>query len=365
MTTIKYIEIVGLTILVACILFAIQIPVRTKAKRPVRIALWVFKALVCLVLAFCLISIASRFLWLADYPLSALYLVLLADVVIEPFLLFIPKLNSKKASIELTALSTLVFLCYAIVNMQRITPDYHTYTSEKLDHTYKVVFVSDLHYGSSQSRNTVMKAIEAIGQEHPDYLLLGGDIVDEHTTKEEMEDVFRAFGALDAKTYYIYGNHDRQDRFYLLNESPYYSEPELEQAILSSGITILYNDWEQVEDDLVLLGMEDPSRPDKRIAISELRPRPDNTYVIALEHTPYQNDDIKETKADLQLSGHTHAGQFFPIRWLYTIAGLNTVGEYNIGDTTLYVSPGIAGWYLPLRSESHCHYEVITFSPKN
>ena len=113
-----------------------------------------------------------------------------------------------------------------------------------------------------------------------------------------MEDIFRVFGALNLKTYYIYGNHDRQDRAHLLGDA-HYSEPELEKAITDNGITILYNDWVQVEDDLVFLGMEDPSRPDKRIAISELRPRPENTYVIALEHTPYQNDDIRETKADL------------------------------------------------------------------
>jgi hypothetical protein len=293
-----------------------------------------------------------------------MYLALLADVIIEPILFFFPKLNTRKGSAAMTAVSTLVFMNYAIWNMQTIRPSYHTYTSEKLDNTYKVIFVSDLHYGSSQSRNTVMEAIDSIKQEQPDYLLLGGDIVDERTTKEEMEDIFRAFGALNLKTYYIYGNHDRQDRAYLLGDA-HYSEPELEKAITDNGITILYNDWVQAEDDLVFLGMEDPSRPDKRIAISELRPRPENTYVIALEHTPYQNDDIRETKADLQLSGHTHAGQLFPLRWLYTIAGLNTVGEYKIGETILYVSPGIAGWYLPLRNESHCHYEVITLSPKN
>ena len=364
MTTLKYIQIVGITILMAIVLYAIQIPVRKKAKRLIRIIIWVLKLILCAYLAYCLISTSSRFLWHASYQLAAIYLAVLADVAVEPILAIIPKFKTKLGSIALTAASTLIFMCYAIWNMETIRPAYHTYTSEKLDHTYKVVFISDLHYGSSQSRNTVMKALDAIKQEQPDYLLLGGDIVDEHTTNEEMKEIFQAFGDMNLKTYYIYGNHDRQDRSNLLDGATY-TEQELEQAITGNGISILYNDWEQVEDDLVLLGMEDPSRPDKRIAVSQLRPRPENAYVISLEHTPYMNDDIKETKADLQLSGHTHAGQLFPLRWLYPIIGLNTVGEYQFGDTTLYVSPGIGGWYIPLRNQSHCNYEVITLSPKN
>ena len=158
-------------------------------------------------------------------------------------------------------------------------------------------------------------------------------------------------------------NHDRQDRGDYLGGCRY-TEKELEDAITGSGITILYNDWIQAEDDLVFPGMEDPRRPDKRIKVQDLRQRPDNAFVLCLEHTPYQNDDIRDMNADLQLSGHTHAGQLFPLKWIYSLIGLNVYGDYTIDDTQFYVTSGITGWYLPLRNEAHCNYEVITLRPE-
>ena len=72
-----------------------------------------------------------------------------------------------------------------------------------------------------------------------------------------------------------------------------------------------------------------------------------------------------EMKADLQLSGHTHAGQFFPLRFLYALAGLNVCGEYHFNDTAVFVSPGIAGWYFPFHNEAICSYEVIRLIPSD
>ena len=73
---------------------------------------------------------------------------------------------------------------------------------------------------------------------------------------------------------------------------------------------------------------------------------------------------IREVGADLQLSGHTHAGQLFPLKTLYALAGLNVVGDYRIDGNDLYVSSGVSGWYLPLRNESHCYYEVFELSAR-
>ena len=71
--------------------------------------------------------------------------------------------------------------------MQIVTPEYHSLASPKLTEAHRVVFVSDLHVGSSQSFDVTRKTIEMIGSEHPDFVILGGDITDDYTTKEEME----------------------------------------------------------------------------------------------------------------------------------------------------------------------------------
>ncbi|MBR4418361.1 MAG: metallophosphoesterase, partial [Victivallales bacterium] len=93
----------------------------------------------------------------------------------------------EKLRIILSVALTLLFMIYNILNMQMILPNHHEITSNKLKNEYRFVFFADLHYGSSQSRNTVDKALDEIKELKPDYLLLGGDITDENTTKEEME----------------------------------------------------------------------------------------------------------------------------------------------------------------------------------
>lgn len=324
---------------------------------------WVIKWALIIWLAYLLIAYASSFMWYFGYAAAALYLALLGGVFSDAVSVFLRNRVRHENRKFITVFMTLAVSVYGIVNMHIIVPNYHTYTSGKLNHTYKAVFIADLHYGSSQRPRIVMKALNKIREEKPDYLLLGGDIVDEHTTKEEMQDIFEHLGSLGIPAFYVYGNHDRQDRGDYIGGRRY-TEQELEDAITGSGITILYNEWVQAEDDLVFLGMEDPSRPEKRIRVSDLKPRPDNAFVICLEHTPYQNDDITEMKADLQLSGHTHAGQLFPLRWIYTLLGLNVYGDYTIGDTQLYVTSGITGWYIPIRNEADCSYEVITLQPE-
>ncbi|MBQ9823601.1 MAG: metallophosphoesterase [Solobacterium sp.] len=219
-------------------------------------------------------------------------------------------------------------------------------------------FGSGRKNGSSQSPASFEKALERIKDASPEFILLGGEICDEYTEKEEMQWVFEEFGKINVPVYYFYGSHDRQE-----NSSCYggtkYSEQESEDAVLSNGIIILKDEWTAFSDDIVLLGREDASHPDERLSAEELPERPEGSYVICVDHSPFQNEDILKTKADLQLSGHTHAGQLFPIRWIYELARLNVVCTYRIGDTDLYVSPGIGNWKYPFRNETHCSYALI------
>ena len=115
--------------------------------------------------------------------------------------------------------------------------------------------------------------------------------------------------------------------------------------------------------DLILLGREDPSRTGERLPVEDLPPRPGEGYLLSIEHTPYQTDDTIAQRADLQLSGHTHAGQLLPMKLCYAIAGLNVHGLYHIGETDVYISSEISGWAVPLRTEAHCNFEVVTIKP--
>ena len=292
--------------------------------------------------------------------LALIYTAFLADAATELIFLII-RLFRKRSADKLIRLFagmavTLGYLAYMVVNSQVVSPNVHTYTSDKLTRDHKIIYISDLHYGHTQIKENVEQTLDQIKSENPEMLLLGGDITDEYTSREDMEYIYKKLGSLDIPTYYTYGNHDRQNHSSGVGGRTY-SDTELENAITSNGITVLNDEYITI-DDLVILGREDYDC-DKRLEVEELPARPDGKYVINLDHSPYQYEDIKKTKADLQLSGHVHAAQLFPLKSVYLLAVDNIYGDYHTGDTDIYVSSGISGWCFPLRSEAHCNYEVI------
>ncbi|MBR3620138.1 MAG: hypothetical protein IKN56_01415 [Clostridia bacterium] len=65
----------------------------------------------------------------------------------------------------------------------------------------------------------------------------------------------------------------------------------------------------------------------------------------------------------MQISGHTHAGQLFPLKFFYGLIGGYVYGDYEIDGSVMNVSAGACGWRMPFRTEAHCNYEVITLKP--
>ncbi|MBR2280879.1 MAG: metallophosphoesterase [Ruminococcus sp.] len=342
-------------------LFAVWIPLRKKDKIWISIAgivAEIILACICAYFDIVSVSLLPRFLYCF---LALLYTALLADAAAEIVFLIIRILRKRAAKtiVRLVAgmVAALLFLSYMVVNSQVVVPNYHTYKSSKLIRDHKIIYLSDLHYGHTQTKETVEQTFKNIKNEKPELLLLGGDITDEFTSKEDMEYIYNLIGSLGIPTYFDYGNHDRQNHSYEIGGRTY-SDSELENALKSNGITALRDEYTEL-GDLVILGREDYDC-DRRIPVEKLKPRPSDKYVINLDHSPYQYDDISASGADLQLSGHVHAAQLFPLRLIYTFAVDNIYGDYRSGNTDIYVSSGVSGWCFPLRSEAHCNYEVIT-----
>ncbi len=349
------------------LLCALKYPFRKKRMIPIRIIIIVVKALLTVFTAYEVMVDESPVVYRLSFVLASLYVALfgdtLGDIIALPIMLLKKKGNNLIFQVVASAVCVITYLIAGTVNMQTVSANRFDVKSDKITEDYKVVFVSDLHVGSSQSLKTTQKTIDKIASEKPDLVLLGGDITDEMTTKEEMEEVYRLIGKLEAPVYFIYGNHDRQpDHFGTVEEK--YSEDELINAISSNGITILKDEWINFSDELVIFGREDYSSEDRK-ALSDIDPRPEGCFVLQIDHSPYEKDDITNSGSDLQLSGHSHAGQIFPLKALYTVAGYDAYGFFHYGDTELYVSSGASGWSFPFRTENKCYYEVITLEPES
>jgi len=349
----------------SAILFLIQRSIRRRAGIIARVAVLLLKIILLVVTAFLSISIISKITWNVGYLLGAVYVALGGDILAELICIPVVLIRKNRKNMRLQAiivfLMTLAFLIYGTVNMETVRAKELSFKSDKLKTQHTFVFFSDLHYGSAQTPKVVEKAIEKIKSYNPEFILLGGDITDELTKKEEMESVYRLLGATGIPVYYVYGNHDRQMSAALVG-GPSYTPEELEQTIKANGITILKDSWIKVADDLVLFGREDISMA-TRLPLNELPSIPGNAFVLSVDHSPYQYDDIANFGADLQLSGHTHAGQFFPLQFIYNMLGFDAYGFYRHGNTDVYVSAGIAGWFFPFRTEANCSFEVVTLDP--
>ncbi|HAM14286.1 MAG TPA: hypothetical protein DCP91_00170 [Eggerthellaceae bacterium] len=342
----------------------LQRPIRARGRILPRILLAVGKCFLGTLVAFGVVVGDAPLPYWTIFALAASYVALFGDAVADLLALIVgqasKKMNRSRLQIALSIACTAAFLLFGTINMQTVSANHVEASSSKLASPHTFVFVADLHVGSAQSMQTTRQTIQRIGAEEADFVVLGGDIVDAFTTREEMEETFALFGAVKAPVYFIYGNHDRQmDR---PSAERAFTPEELEQAMRANGIHILQDEWARISDDLVLLGREDYSMPSRK-DVGQIAPRPDDAFVLLADHSPYETQDMVASGADLQISGHSHAGQLFPLQAVYSLAGYDAYGFFRHGETELYVSSGASGWCFPFRTEEGCHYEVVSLQP--
>ncbi len=346
-------------------LIAVKLPFRKKTiKNSVRIIISVSEFLIAVVCA--VLVLAGPIILRPVQPfLFALYAVLFSDSVVSlAYSVFCVATKTGARFLPariVSAAFALVFIICGTVNMQIVKPVCRTFYSPKISSEHKIVFAADIHAGSAQSYETLKKTAQAMKSAGADCIILGGDIVDDYTTLKQMQDTFALFSDSEAPVYYIYGNHDRQKHADYA-KGRQFTEQELADTITRNGITILRDEYAQVGPELTVLGREDVSEKEGRADIASLPNPAPGTYLVVADHQPAKADDNLACGMDLQLSGHTHAGQLFPLGLFYRIAA-RVNGVYTVGDADMIVSPGACGWRVPFRTESCCCYEVISIMP--
>lgn len=256
-------------------------------------------------------------------------------------------------------------LLYGFLNMGRIVRTEYNIETDKELSDYKVVLVTDTHYATIQDTRLLKDSIKEINAENPDIVILGGDIVEEGTSREQMQEVFEVFQGIKSRygMFYVYGNHDRQP----YTDKWTYTDEELLQAITDNGIVILEDNFAEINEDLILIGRGDASQRNNsgRKSIEELMALVDTEkYIIVADHQPVEAKENDATGVDLELSGHTHAGQIWPTKYFFDMMKMLRYGKYQEGDCTVIVSSGFAGWMYPVRTQEHCEYVVVNIKGK-
>lgn len=253
---------------------------------------------------------------------------------------------------------TLTFFLYGYFNIRNIVETRYEVSTSKISSSLRILFLSDAHYGTVLHRGSLEKLKEDVKEQNIDVLILGGDLVDENTTKEEMNEIFEILGSIPSTygTYFVYGNHDRQK---YIKEKAFSSE-ELNEAFLKNHITQVVDENISLRDDIVLVGRED--KGEKRKNSEDLLKNIDpSKYIILVDHQPISYEENEKLGVDLMLSGHTHAGQIFPAGYfirLFHMADL-WYGKKTLNNMNAFVSSGLAGWGYPIRTEEHSEYVIV------
>ena len=252
---------------------------------------------------------------------------------------------------------------YNIFNVVRT--EYTVHTQKDIhENGYRMVLLSDLHYGVSMNDEQLQRVVDRINDEHADIIVLDGDIVDESTTVEEMQSAFRILGQADSTygIYYVYGNHDKNT----YAATPNYTVEQLADTIEQSGIHILEDETSIINNEIALTGRADRGDGNsERKDISELVKDLDkNMEWIVLDHQPAEYEKVENVGVDMILSGHTHAGQIWPAGLLASLFHFDELnyGEKQQGNLQAIVTSGIAGWGYPIRTEKHSEYVVINLN---
>lgn len=226
---------------------------------------------------------------------------------------------------------------------------------ENLPETWRgrtAALVSDLHLGHVRNGSFLRRIVAKVMRENPDAVFLAGDLydgtaIDAAKAAEPLRDLRAPQG-----TYFVAGNHEQfgDDSRYL-------------QAVSNAGVRVLHN--EKVDaDQLQIVGVpyNHASRDEHFQKVLQQIGVDRNRASILLTHAPDRPHIAEKEGISLQVSGHTHVGQFYPWTWMARrIYRQFVYGLSRIGKMLVYTSSGAGTWGPPLRLGSSPEIVLLQF----
>jgi predicted MPP superfamily phosphohydrolase len=216
----------------------------------------------------------------------------------------------------------------------------------------RAALISDLHLGPVRNGSFLRRMVAKILKEEPDAIFIAGDLydgtaIDAQQAAEPLSKLVAPHGV-----YFVAGNHEQfgDDSKYL-------------DAIAATGVRVLGNEKVEV-DGLQIIGVPYRNARQDGLFASVLRGIhfDRGRASILLTHAPDHPEIAEAAGVSLQLSGHTHLGQFIPWTWMVRrIYRQFAYGLSRIGEMQVFTSSGAGTWGPPLRLGSNPEIVMLEF----
>lgn len=307
--------------------------------------------------------LSDTLIWIGSFWIALMFYLFLCLIIIDLLRLInliIPILpaaitNNPEKAKRLIALVMVIFIIITVAGgfINAKMPVLKTYELNIIKHagnlkSLNIAMISDVHLGTIIGPNYLERIVNKINTLHPDIILIPGDIIDENIAPILRNNFGETLKQLKAKygVYSVTGNHEFIG-----------GVQAAVKYLTGHGVTVIRDSAVIIDKSFYVIGREDRAirqfAGKQRKELKDLIAGVDKSLpIILMDHQPFGLNEAKENEIDLQISGHTHNGQIWPLNYIVERIYELAWGYKLIGNTHYYISCGVGGWGPPVRTGS-------------
>ncbi len=291
-----------------------------------------------------------------------LFWTLVRDVTWVPLGIFILREPSRR-NVWLIRSSGLVLIvslaCLGIGVAQALLPPRVVQVSVPVDGLhrgldgFRIAHISDIHLSPWKDAGDLRRIVATINEAEPDLVAITGDFVDGAVTQRGHDAM--PLRELSAPAFFVTGNHEH-----------YSGAKDWISHLEGLGVIVLDGEQHHIAAGgatLLIAGLEDPAGGGveaRRNPLAVANGPVGVDFRLMLAHRPADAFAVSEAGFDLQLSGHTHGGQFFPYTLLIDLFQPFATGLHRHGNLFIFTSRGAGFWGPPVRFLNPPEIAVLT-----